>query len=99
MDNAFARLNVPHFFRWVLLNLAVFFAFCAFLVPGVIWTTNIMKKTGYRPIDWLIILFVPFGGWFVGTRTQWRYCATTKYWEPAAPVVPSSNLDSTLVGV
>jgi hypothetical protein len=89
MDNAFARLPIPHFFRWLLLNTAVFFAYCAFIVPGIIWTNSILKKTGYRTIDLLLVYLVPIGGPITGIRTQWRYCAQTRYWEPAVPTAPT----------
>lgn len=88
MDNAFARLPVPHFFRLIVLQIAWFFSLCAFLLPGIIWKAAILDKTGYRKID-LLWYFVPVANTIVFTRTQWRYCSTVKYWEPAvaAPAV------------
>jgi hypothetical protein len=87
MQNAFANLNIPHFFRWVLLQLALTGAMCAFYVPMVIWSGNILAKTGYRKID-LLLMFVPLVGNITFTRTQWRYCSKTCYWETAVPVTP-----------
>jgi hypothetical protein len=91
MDNAFARMKVPHIIRYFLLSFALGSAYCAFIVPGLIWNANILKKTGYRGIDLLLIWCVPFGAMLVATRTQWRYCASTKYWEPAAPVAQKAE--------
>jgi hypothetical protein len=87
MQNAFANMNIPHFLRFILLNLALTASLYALFIPFVLWHGNIFVKTGYRKID-LLLMFVPLAGNITFTRTQWRYCSKTYYWETAAPVTP-----------
>ncbi len=87
MQNAFANMNIPHFLRWILLQFALVGAMLPLYIPMFIWSGNILAKTGYRKID-LLWLFVPVAGTIVFTRTQWRYCSKTCYWETTAPVAP-----------
>ena len=91
MDNAFARLPMPHFFRWLLLDVALVLATLALYIPGLVWSNTILKKTGYRSVDLLTIMFVPVVGGAVAVRTHWRYCAREVYWTPlpsTSPVPP-----------
>lgn len=87
MQNAFANMNIPHFLRWVLLQFALVGAMLALYIPMIIWSGNILAKTGYRKID-LLLFFVPVVGTITFTRTQWRYCSKTRYWDTTAPVAP-----------
>jgi hypothetical protein len=89
MDNAFANLPVPHFFRWLALNLTQSLAWLI-IIPGLIWSMNMLKKTGYREID-VLWFFVPIASAIVSTRTQWRYCADTRYWDWDAPEFQTAN--------
>lgn len=83
MDNAFANLPVPHFFRWLALNLAQGLAWLV-IIPGLLWSMTMLEKTGYRKID-VLLFFVPVASLIVPTRTQWRYCAQTCYWDAPVP--------------
>jgi hypothetical protein len=90
MDNFFARLSIPHFFRWVLFGFAWTLSLYALILPGLIWHAKILNKTGGRTID-LLFFFVPIAGTVVAVRAHWRYCSTEKYWEPqVAPSWPEA---------
>lgn len=84
MDNFFARLSIPHFFRYLLQSLALTLAFYVLLVPGLIWLAKMLKQTGGRSID-LLFFVVPIVGTIIFVRHQWRYCSAEKYWEPQVP--------------
>ena len=86
LTNVFAKLPLPHFFRYVLLDIALVLTIYALLIPFLIWQAVIMEKTGYRKID-LLWLFVPIAGTVVCTRTQWRYCSRTNYWDDTTAAV------------
>lgn len=89
-DNFFARLPMPHFFRYVVLDICLVASIYALLVPFLLWQAAIMDKTGYRKSD-LLWMLVPIAGTITCTRTQWRHCARTRYWEPSLPTdVPAA---------
>ena len=71
----------PHFLRflciWVLLAIG------QVILIGVIWQAAILRRTGYRARD-LLLLLVPIYGGVVSVVTLWRYTARSVYWDTRA---------------